>query len=56
MFAVLAREGINIDCISSSEMKIACVIAANQLDLAVREIHDEFFSKDTAISTSEAGD
>ena len=43
MFAVLAREEINIDCISSSEMKIACVIAAQHLDRAVRAVHDEFF-------------
>ena len=55
MFSVLAREGINIDCISSSEMKIACVIAADQLDLAVRAIHEEFFSEDTAAGTSETG-
>ena len=44
MFTVLAREGINIDCISSSEMKIACVIAADDLDRAVRVVHDEFFA------------
>ena len=43
MFSVLAREGINIDCISSSEMKIACVIGADHLDHAVRAVHDEFF-------------
>lgn len=43
MFSVLAREGINIDCISSSEMKIACVIGAAHLDHAVRAVHDEFF-------------
>ena len=43
MFTVLAREGINIDCISSSEMKVACVISAAHLDRAVRAVHDEFF-------------
>ena len=43
MFSVLAREGINIDCISSSEMKIACVIAAEHIDRAVRAVHGEFF-------------
>ena len=43
MFAVLAREGINIDCISSSEMKVACVIAAEHVDRAVRAVHEEFF-------------
>ena len=45
MFDVLGRAGINIDCISSSEMKIACVIAAERLEEAVRVVHDEFFSQ-----------
>jgi aspartate kinase len=45
MFAALAREGINIDCISSSEMKVACVIAADQLDRAVKAVHREFFGE-----------
>ena len=43
MFAALAREGINIDCISSSEMKVACVISADRLDEAIRTVHREFF-------------
>jgi aspartate kinase len=43
MFAALAREGINIDCISSSEMKVACVISADRLDEATRAVHSEFF-------------
>ena len=52
MFAVLAREGINIDCISSSEMKIACVIAAEHLERAVREVHDEFFPRTDGVEAS----
>ena len=48
MFAVLAREGINIDCISSSEMKIACVISEQYVDRAVQSVHDEFFPSDDA--------
>ena len=56
MFGVLAREGINIDCISSSEMKVACVIAADRLDRAVRAVHDEFFaSKGQPVSGEVAG-
>ena len=43
MFKVLAREGINIDCISSSEMKVACVIASRHLERAVKTVHNEFF-------------
>ena len=45
MFSVLAREGINIDCISSSEMKVACVISSEYVDRAVRAVHDEFFDR-----------
>ena len=48
MFAALAREGINIDCISSSEMKVACVIADDRLDEATRAVHREFFPEDEA--------
>ena len=51
MFAVLAREGINIDCISSSEMKIACVIAGAEADRAVRAVHAEFFPQGAATVT-----
>jgi len=50
MFAALAREGINIDCISSSEMKVACVIATDQLDRAVRAVHEEFFGESQALN------
>lgn len=48
MFAVLARRGINIDCISSSEMKVACVISADRLDEAVSAVHREFFPQESA--------
>ena len=53
MFSVLAREGINIDCISSSEMKIACVISAEHVDRAVRAVHDEFFPAGQTVAVSE---
>ena len=43
MFGALAREGVNIDCISSSEMKVACVISGDRLDAATRAVHREFF-------------
>ena len=48
MFAALAREGINIDCISSSEMKVACVISGGRLDEATAAVHREFFPEDEA--------
>jgi aspartate kinase len=46
MFAALANEAINVDCISSSEMTVSCVIASDQIERAVRAVHDEFFSSE----------
>ncbi|MBF0529842.1 MAG: aspartate kinase [Deltaproteobacteria bacterium] len=42
MFAALAKEGINIIMISTSEIKISCVIAAKYTELAVRALHEAF--------------
>jgi aspartate kinase len=42
MFAILAREGINIQMISTSEIKISVVINEKYLELAVRSLHDAF--------------
>jgi aspartate kinase len=40
MFDVLAREGINIEMISTSEIKISVVIASKYGELAVRALHE----------------
>src|SRR5262245_33512382 len=42
MFAGLARENINILMISTSEIKISCVIDEKYGELAVRTLHDAF--------------
>jgi aspartate kinase len=42
MFGALAREGINIMMISTSEIKISCVIESKYTELAVRALHDAF--------------
>lgn len=42
MFEVLSREGINIMMISTSEIKISCVIDEKYLELAVRALHGAF--------------
>ena len=42
MFQALAKNNINIDLISSSEVRIACIIREEELDAAVRAIHQEF--------------
>jgi aspartate kinase len=42
MFSAMAKEGINIMMISTSEIKISCVIEAKYTELAVRVLHDTF--------------
>jgi aspartate kinase len=42
MFAALAKEGINIMMISTSEIKISCVIDEKYTELAVRSLHSAF--------------
>jgi len=42
MFEVLSREGVNIMMISTSEIKISCVIDEKYLELATRALHAAF--------------
>ena len=42
MFNVLAREGVNILMISTSEIKVSCVIEEKYTELAVRSLHEAF--------------
>jgi aspartate kinase len=42
MFEILARENIAVQLISTSEIKISCVIDAKYAELAVRALHDGF--------------
>jgi aspartate kinase len=42
VFAVLAQEGVNIDMISTSPIKISCVIARDRVERAVQVLHGAF--------------
>jgi aspartate kinase len=42
MFQTLAKQKINIELISTSEVRIACIIREDRLEDAVRSIHREF--------------
>ena len=42
MFELLAAEDINIQMISTSEIKISCVIEEKYGELALRTLHDGF--------------
>jgi aspartate kinase len=53
MFAVLAEEGINIQCISTSEIKVSVVIEEKYTELAVRTLHAAFLEAGAAEPTEE---
>ena len=42
MFAALAEAGVNIEIISTSEIRITCMIAEDQVETAVRALHKAF--------------
>ena len=52
MFSALAKEGINIQMISTSEIKISCIIDSKYTELAVRALHDAF-ELDKSVITAE---
>lgn len=50
MFEALADEGINLEMISTSEIKTSCVIEASAAKKAVQALHDKFnLAKDTSL-------
>lgn len=42
MFETLSKEGINIEMISTSEIKVSCVVSDKYTELAVRVLHEAF--------------
>jgi len=42
MFETLAREGINIDMISTSTIRISCIVRSEEVEQAVRALHRAF--------------
>jgi aspartate kinase len=48
MFRALAKNNINIDMISTSEIKISCIIRDKDVDKAVQAIHAEFELQEVA--------
>jgi len=42
MFSVLSNEGVNISMISTSEIKVSCIIEEKYTELAIRALHDAF--------------
>jgi aspartate kinase len=42
VFRVLGEQGINIEMISTSPIKISCVVPVEAVDRAVRALHEAF--------------
>ncbi|MBI4682222.1 MAG: aspartate kinase [Nitrospirae bacterium] len=42
MFETLSREGINIKMISTSEIKISCIVDVKHMEAAVKALHESF--------------
>ncbi|HVL65596.1 MAG TPA: aspartate kinase [Actinomycetota bacterium] len=53
MFDALAEEGINIEIISTSSIRVSCVIRAFEVERAVRAIHDRFSLSDEVVYREE---
>jgi aspartate kinase len=49
MFRSLADAGVNLDMISTSAIRISCVIAADQVETAVRTLHAAFGLDDRSV-------
>lgn len=54
MFRVLAEHGINIEMISTSSIKISCVVSAAKAEEAVRALHSAFSLSEEAASRERA--
>jgi aspartate kinase len=46
MFTTLAKEGINIDMISSTALAVTCVVASTRAEDAVRALHEHFIEEE----------
>ena len=55
MFEVLAKNGINIMAISTSEIKISCLIDEKYAELAVRALHEAFIEDGEEIKVENEG-
>jgi len=50
MFNALARAGINIDMISTSNSRISCLIPRDLMEEAVKVLHEEFIMQEVRLN------
>jgi aspartate kinase len=51
MFEALAEAGINIDIISTSSIRISCVVRQSEVERAVQVVHDRFRLSEPAVAS-----
>jgi aspartate kinase len=56
MFETLANAGVNIEMISTSAIRISCIIREDQVEQAVRAIHEHFRLSDEVVLRAEHPD
>jgi aspartate kinase len=54
MFEALADAGINIEIISTSSIRISCVVRSSELERAVQVVHDRFQLSENVLLLHEA--
>lgn len=54
MFSTLARMGVNIDMISTSNLRISCLIPRERVEEAVQALHEEFIGEGEVILSGES--
>jgi len=54
MFRTLAERGINLEMISTSPIKVSCVIVKDRVEEAVRALHDAFGLETETVSHEHA--
>jgi len=52
MFDALAEAGVNIEIISTSSIRVSCVVRAADIERAVRAVHDRFGLADVSPGSS----
>jgi aspartate kinase len=50
MFEALAEAGINIEIISTSSIRISCVVRQSEVERAVQVVHDRFRLSEPAVA------
>lgn len=52
MFAILANAGVAVKMVSTSEIKVSCIVCASDVDTAIQQLHKAFIEKAVGVETT----